>query len=444
MTQTLHLFPIALVALAVLAVPILLALMFRVVVSTNDVHIVQSSGSTVSYGGRAGANGNTYYRWPSWVPRFGVKTIILPVSVFSQELNAYAAYDKDRVPFSIDIMAFFRIVDSNVAAERISSVEELHTQLEGILQGAVRTTLASYPIDQILEGRSEFGEHFTKEVDVQLREWGVQTVKTIELMDIRDAQDSKVIANIMAKKKSFIEMQSRIEVAQNLKDAQMKEIEASRDVDMSKQEALQVVGIRTADQERDVGIANERSRQSVQEQAKITAEKDMAVRQVSVVRQAEINRDAAIVAAEQEKKTTVLVAEGKLQGTKLAAQGIAAEGEAKASAEKALQLAPVEAQIVLAREIGANESYQKYLISVRQVEAGQVVGVEQAKALAVAEIKVISNSGTVQEGVDGVSGLLSPRGGLSVGGMLEAFKNTPAGREVVDAIVGAATKTERS
>lgn len=51
----------------------------------------------------------------------------------------------------------------------------------------------------------------------QLSNWGVNTVKNIELMDIRDAKESSVIHNILAKKKSAIEMESRLVVAEKEK-----------------------------------------------------------------------------------------------------------------------------------------------------------------------------------------------------------------------------------
>lgn len=95
------------VALGLFLLSVLLAAMFRVVVSTNDVHIVQSVRKTTSYG-KDQPTGNVYYKWPAWWPVIGVKTINLPVSVFDVSLDGYAAYDKGRVPFVIDIMAFFR------------------------------------------------------------------------------------------------------------------------------------------------------------------------------------------------------------------------------------------------------------------------------------------------------------------------------------------------
>lgn len=434
----------AFVGLIVVAVA--LAAMFRVVVSTNDVHIVQSAKRTISYG-KDQAAGNTYYKWPSWWPVIGVKTINLPVSVFDVQLENYAAYDKGRVPFVVDIMAFFRIEDSNVAAQRVHSFQELVEQLKGILQGASRSILAKNEIDEILEERAKYGSLFTEATSEQLKAWGVVNVKNIELMDLRDAQGSNAISNIMAKRQSLIAMQSRVEVAKNMQTAQQAEIDANREVKVREQDALQQVGIRTAERERQVGIANQQAAQSVKEQEKITTEKHMAVMQVQEVRKAEITRDVQVVQAEQEKKTnviraegqkqqTIVVAEGTLEQAKLHAQGVEAEGRAQGAAEQAVLLAPVNAQITLAKEIGENANYQRYLIEVRTIEKDQAVGIQQADALKAAEIKVIANTGTPVEGVKDVMGLFSSKGGTQLGAMVEAFTQTPTGEAIVKRLNG--------
>lgn len=446
---------IAVAAIVFLAV--MLAVFFRVVVSTNDVHIVQSSKLTTSYG-KDQAAGNTYYQWPSWMPIIGVKVISLPVSVFDVDLTNYAAYDKGRVPFVIDIMAFFRIDDSNMAAQRVHSFQELVDQLKGILQGACRSILASSEIEEILEGRSQFGRMFTEAVDEQLKAWGVRDVKNIELMDIRDAEGSSVIQNIMAKKKSLIERQSREAVAENLRAAQEAEIVAKREVALRQQEAEQQVGQRSAEKDKQVGIAQQKAAQEVKEQEKVTAEKHMAVVQVQQVRQAEIARDVQVVAADQEKRTTVikaegvkqvdivkaegtkqqtvLVAEGNLEQAKLHAQGVEVEGKAKGEAEKAVLLAPVQAQITLAKEIGSNDGYQKYLLGIKEIDKNQVVGVAQAEALKAADIKVIANTGDVVGGVSNVMDLFTSKGGTQLGSMVEAFKQTPAGAALLRKLNG--------
>ena len=132
----------------------------------------------------------------------------------------------------------------------------------------------------------------------------------------------------------------------------------------------------------------------------------------------------------------MLIAEGKLQETTLDAQGIQAQGAAKAEAEKLLQLAPVQAQITLAKEIGENVGYQDYLIKVRVVEKDQAVGVEQARALEKSDLKVIVNSGDVQTGVNGIMDIFTPKGGTAVGGALEALAQTEAGANLISKFLG--------
>jgi len=428
------------------------AVAFRTVVSTNYVHIVQSSRRTTSYG-RGQDKGNVYYAWPSWVPVIGVKTTVLPVSVFQQSLMDYAAYDVDRVPFVIDVVAFFRIRDSNMAAERVHDIQDLMEQLKAVLQGAARTILASETIDHILGDRAVFGEKFTTEVTHQLEQWGVEPVKSIELMDIRDAAESHVIANIMAKKMSFIAMESRRAVAENNRAAETAEIEAKQAVDIRSQEAAQLVGQRTAartlavgvaDQQaqQEVGLASQRAQQAVNEQAALTAQKQMDIERVKQVRAAEITKEAQVVQAEQARQTqivraegerdanirkaegdkqrTVLAAEGALSQAQLGAQGIKVEGEAKATAEQLMLTAPVNAQITLAKEIGTNKGYQEYLVSIRTIEANQSVGEAQAKALESANVRIVATAS------DPAQGLTLAKLGSIAGSAVEAFRNTTA------------------
>lgn len=427
--------------LGVLGLSLLTAIIFRRVVPTNEVHIVQSSKATVSYGKDSG-NGNTYYEWPSWMPLFGVTKVRLPVNIFDLDLEGYEAYDQGRLPFVVDVKAFFQITNSNIAAQSVLSFDELREQLKAIVQGAVRVILASNSIETILQGRSTFGEQFTKEVAEQLTRWGVSAVKNIELMDIRDSNQGSVIRNIMDKKKSLIEMESRSEVAKNKKVASVAEIEAQREVDFQKQVAMQSIGLRTIEAEREVALQKEAKIQALTDQMKVTKDKEMAVAQVAAVRDAEITRDVELVKAEQNRKTaliqaeaykdsTILTAQGKLEAKRREAEGISVEGQAKADAEKAMQLAPVAAQITLAKEIGANESYQKYLITVKQVEAQQAVGIEQAKALEQADVKVIANTGAPTSGLSSVMDLFSSRGGTELGAMLEGLGNTEKGQALL-------------
>lgn len=460
---------VAVTLIAALAIVITL----RRVVPTNMVHIVQSSKSSTPYG-RGKANGNTYYAWPSWVPLLGVTVTEFPESIFQVSLQDYEAYDQARLPFTVDVTAFFRISDAGVAAQRVASFSELNHQLQSVLQGAVRRILATNSLEDIMQSRSELGDQFTLEVREQIAEWGVLPVKTIEFLDLRDTKGSKVIADVMAKEKSRIERESRVAVAENNRQAELAEIDADRTVEVQRQDAEQQVGLRTAEKDKAVGIANEQAQQEIKTAARTTAERDMDVKKVQDVRQAEIQRDVATVRAEQDKQVAVVNAdaqrqvqvvsaeaqkqatttraEGELSAALKEADGIRARGEASAAAEQAMLMAPVMTQIKLAEEIGSNPAYQQYLVTIRQVDAGRDVGLEMARAMQNADLKVIANSGDMQQGVAKLGDLFTPAGGTRLTGMLAALGQTEEGKNLLQqltpmltngattgALVGAAT-----
>lgn len=430
--------------LGVLALALVIAMALRRVVETNMVHIVQSGRKTTSYGKDRPA-GNVYYEIPASVPVFGVTVTEFPESVFNVSLKDYEAYDTGRLPFLVDVTAFFRIANSDMAAHRVSNFEELHAQLHAVLQGAVRRVLAIHKLEEIMEARGDLGTAFTKEVDGQLTEWGVKTVKNIEFMDLRDSGASQVIRNIMAKEQSRIDMESRTTVAANTQAAQQREIDAQREVALQQQQAAQAVGERTAQQQQAVGIAEEKAKQEVLAEAKLTAERNMEVKQVQDVRAAEINRSVALVEAERdkgvqivdaegEKQRTEIVAQGNLTAATLHAQGVEVEGRAQGAAKEAVLMAEVTPQMALAKEIGANDGYQGYLVRIEQVKAGQVVGVAQADALKAADIKVIVNGGDVPSGMNNITDIFTSKGGQAVGAMLEGLAQTETGRAVVEKV----------
>lgn len=419
----------------------------RTVVSPNEVHIVRQGKKTLIYGASSSipegneVSGNAYYRWPEWVPAIGVTISRLSLAVFDIDIKGYDAYDKDRLPFVVDVKAFFRICDFKMAAERVESSDELSKQLLDICRGAVRTILAKEDLESIMGERSKYGKVFTEEVSEQLKAWGVEPVKSIELMDIRDANGEEVIANIMKKKKSAIEMESRVTVARNEQEAKEAEIAAKQEVDLKQAAADQTVGMKKAEVEKAVGIATQQADQAVQDEKKTTKEKEMAVLQVETVRKAEIDRDKTVVDAEAERKRVEIEAEASKKKTELQAEadltkatknaeGIKAEGEAKATAEEKMQLASVTAQTTLAKEVGDNKPYQEYLIEIKKVEADQAVGVAQAAALEKAGIKIVATGDGVQGGLNKAIDLFTGKGGAA----LEALKGTEAGEQMLATI----------
>lgn len=480
------------ILLASIVVAVILVFMFvswllskRRVVKPSEVHVVRRNKVTDIYGSikpvtnaatgqhqeQDETSGNVYYEIPSWMPIWGVEVQILPLHNFSVDLEKYEAYDKDKLPFVVDVTAFFRIADYKQAASRIEDNATLEEHLIKIVQSSVRSILANDTLDEIMIQRSRYGEQFTKEVSENLKEWGIVPVKSIELMDVRDKEGEQVISNIMEKKKSFIDMESRKEVAKNNQEAREAEISAAQSIAMKEEEKAETVGKRQAEREKSVGIAKEQAQQNIQEQAKTTKEKQMAVLQVETIQRANIEKERTIIDANASRERQKIEAEAKvvvaeeqkkaaehdatalyIQKTKDAeaelikeqniAKAIEAKGLAEATAKEKQGLAEVEPQIVLAKEIGENKGYQSYLIEIKKVEATQAVGIEQAKNLGNAQIKIIANAGNnVETGVKSVMDLFNAAGGQALGSMLEAFKGTEAGQQIIEKLTG--TKDEK-
>ena len=452
-------------ALLVLAI-VFKILSLRRIVPTNVVHIVQRGTQTVSYG--VGKTSNVYYEFPSWIPKIGVEVRELPVSNFDIDLFEYSAYDKDRVPFVVDVKAFFHISDTNIAAAKVESYQELKKQLENVVQGAVRSILAKSKLEEIMEERSIFGLQFTEAVNADLENWGVASIKNIELMDVRDAGGSKVIHQIMAKRMSAIDMESRTEVALNNRKAEQAELEAQKNIAVTRSEtqqaageanarSQQAIGIANAEATKKAGIAEQNSISDIAEAERSTKLQQMEVIKVAQIKQAEIDKEREIIEAEKRKRTLAISAEADkfkvetdaeayLAAKKKEADGIASIGEAEAKviaakgnseaeAEKANQLASVAAQTELAREIGENQPYQDYLIRVKTVDKDEAVEIAKADAMARAlenaDLKILANSGDVQSGMNKFTDILSSKGGSQINGLIESFKQTEEGKALL-------------
>lgn len=457
-----------------IGIPVVLVLSFifyvfklRRIVPTNVVHIVQRGKYTVSYG--VGKTSNVYYHFPKWMPFLGVEVRELPVSNFGIDLPKYSAYDKDRVPFEVDVLAFFHISDTNKAAEKVASFQDLTAQLTNVVKGAVRSILAKSKLEQIMEERSVFGQQFTDAVREDLKSWGVEPIKSIELMDVRDVADSKVIHQIMAKRISGIDMESRMEVAKNSRAAQQAELEATKDIAMTRAEterasgeaqarARQAVGQANAESEKNVGIAKQEAATEIARSAVTTAQQEMEVQKVNQVMEANINKEKSIVLFEQEKRQTEIKAEAEkykietaaeaelnskrkiAEATKTVGQAEAdvtlAKGQSAAESKKLLELAGVTAQTTLAEKIGSNKDYQDYMVRIKEVEVGGEVNKVQYQSLATAlkeaDLKIMVNSGDVHSGLNKFTDILSPKGGQAITGLLESLKQTPEGEKIVE------------
>lgn len=437
----------------VLGASALVAIVFRSVVPPNEVHIVQSRNKRIAYGNSdpnseqsdsgVVSGRNVYYNWSEWIPLIGNVVIKLPTSIFDIRLNDYESYDKDKVPFSVDIFAQFVVTKPTTAAQKIADFEELKSQLQSVLQGVVRATLSTKGVEDIMIARKDLGEAFLKEANDQIQEYGVKAVY-LEFMNIDDTEDSQVISNIQAKRKSAIDKESRVEVAENQKTAKIAEIEATKEAQLKNEMAQQAIGEQAAKRELSVGVANQKAQQEIQTATRSTEEKRMEVEKVKNVKQAEIDKEVKVVNADAERDRMSIVADGKLVEKEREAKGIEAVGKAEGERLKALELAPVNAKIELATAIAQLPEYMKYLLGLEGFKVSEAVGTAKAKALEHADIKVISTGGEgeTESKINGVMDLLSPKGGAKLGAMIDAFQATAEGKKLMDLVKGSDEKEE--
>ena len=435
--------------LLILVVFILIAVNLRKVVPTNEVHILQRWSTTIIKG-KWFEWWNVYYNWPQWVPGFGISVTKLPLYVFDIKLNSYQAYDNGKIPFVVDVTAFFVIKDPELAAKRVADFEELKEQLVEVVRWAVRKTLAQYDIQEIMEARWELWQRFYEEVTNAVKEWWVE-LKNIEFMDISDAEWYQVIRNLLEKKRKTIETESEKEVAlkdkereiveaEAKKEAEIKRIEAEKEAKLAQIEADKLTKTQEVEKEKLVKIQEEEAKKEVYEKQKETKQKELEIKLLEEQKEAEIQKVKEIIEAEKQKEIEIKEAEAKAKAIELDAEAKARamelEAEARQTAIEKEWLAKAKSidyvgtaeaknKLEMAKALNAfTEVSLEYLIKELELKYISKVDLEKAKALEKADIKVISTGSNGNEWINSFMELFSGKGGANLWAMIESLKNT--------------------
>ena len=81
---------------------------------------------------------------------------------------------------------------------------------------------------------------------------------------------------------------------------------------------------------------------------------------------------------------------------------------------------------------------------IETIKAEQAVGVEQAKNLGGAQIKIIANAGSnSSEGVGSVMDLFTAKDGQALGAMVAAFAGTETGQKLLEKVVSLKDKASK-
>jgi flotillin len=342
----------------------------HLVVTARSKFVVSSDIDIAKTGKKA------YFAIPHRIPFIGRNVRMMDITI-KEIVVEQETYEKNQARYNVRSSTKFRINDVLVASETFVDEEQLDIQLQDVVKACVRAITVKYDVVEARADRQKMEGEIRKEISDNLAQWGLQLVN-FQLVEFKDTKDSQVISNISKRREVEIESDTRQQNAEKYKMAVMKEAEAKEN--SSKREI-----------ERDEQIAKRQQamNQIVAEQEKLAQEKLYEVIQVKTIKQAEIDKEKAIIRANQDKEVQAIQKDQKQlegEGEKLRLEQIAIgnaatireNGAAEAKAKDLLQ-----------------ESLNKFgdgairaLVAEKIVAMQQTVGVESAKALANAEMKV--------------------------------------------------------
>jgi len=374
----------------------------RRVVPRDAAHVVIKRKRVTVFSGTPdveGYFGTTYYFFPSWVPVLGMDVTEVPLSVVELSVPEMVTFAARNARFTLTASVFVRVTDPLRAAQRWPgrSVVSFIDGVKELMENAIRNTTTAFAAEDIIEKKDEIASKLQHALASDMSEYGC-IITNVGIVDITDAPGNTVISDIARKREAEINSESRQIVAIKEREARTVEAENRQGAEMKEASADEAIGVRQREKERTIFV----SQQEV-------AEAEMTVERTRQVRLAEIERDAAIERAQGDRQAVILRREAE-------AEGIRSVGLADAEVVRQKGLAEAEA---IAKRIEALNNLREEGQTFRSIEKEERVGLELAKALQQASLKLIS-TGEVSSFLD----LFSAEGGAKLGGMIAALRET--------------------
>jgi len=377
---------------------------------------IYSGDTTVTSDGKPNP---VYYAIPSCVPFIGVMVRRLPLKIIEIQVTDYETFAKGNPRFVVDASVYCKISNVAEAARRLpgtgkdrsgKNTYDFQENSRQLIVSAIRKTTASYTVEDVIGKREEIAKAIEAELAPDFSKWGIQ-LTNVSIVDIRDPKDksSTVVQDISAKMEAGINANSRMEVANRMREAEIVEAETREVAEKRSIQADEQIAMR--DQDRKMRVA---------EQERLAAEKEMEVYNVREVRRAEIDAQASVKKAEGEKRATIERANGEREQLKLVGEGnaqkIEYEGNAEANIIRVKMVAKADG---IMAEAKAQKFQQENAIEIRKLDVALATAVAYAKALQAANIKFFG-TGDTKSFID----MFTPQGGVNIAGMLSTLRET--------------------
>jgi flotillin len=329
-----------------------------------------------------------YFAIPNFIPFFGRNIRRMDVTI-KELVVGQETYEKDQARYNVVSSLKYRIQDVQSAAETFTSDQELKEMLTEVVKSSVRAVTIKYDVVNTRSKKSEIQEQIRVEMDDDLKKWGLQLMN-FQLIDFRDTEDSNIISDISKRREVEIQSRTRQENAEKKKLARVKEAEAE---EVAKQ--------REIEKDKVIGEQEQLKTQKIAEMQKTAEEKRFAVVQVQTIKQAEIDKEKAIVQANQAREQEEILKQKKKlegEGDRLK-QEEQAKGVAAPIREKGLAEAEAKEKLQSALNKFGDDAIRA-LVAEKIVEKDKDVGVATARALEKADLKVFSGGEGDRQGFD--------------------------------------------
>jgi flotillin len=341
-----------------------------------------------------------YFKIPSWFFLLGLGMTVhrVPLRMITVDVANFMSFDIDRARFLCNIITYVAVTEPVKAAQRFGgNVGELERQVAMIVTATTRDACTKKTIREIINNREDIIETVTPSLRNAIQHWGID-LKDIELVDFKDPtkieygteEPPHVIKDISSIIEEQINSEARQKNAEQRKIARLKEAEA--DEEATKREIRRDEEVAKREQEKDKAVA---------EFQKVALAEQLEVTRVDEVKMAEIMKQKAIVVANQNREVEEINKEQK----RLDGEGDRiyltekAKGEAAPIRERGLADAEAKMKLQDALNRFGPEAIRA-LVAEELVQMQKEIGIETARALSSADLKVFAGGNSARAGFD--------------------------------------------
>jgi flotillin len=396
------------------------------IVPVNEAHVRVMFNKRDVFMSRAKANSKSDelrednlldYKPSYWYVPFVTSVTKMPLDNIRIDVDEVKLNDKNMAKFTCDVIVFVNIDNPLLCAERTALTTEsvyyegkmpqVSKDFAAIIESNMRSVTTKFDLLEIFKDRSKLDDAITSQIQDVFLKWGLRLVN-LEIKDIKDSPGSTIIIDIEAKQAAVISADARVKTAEEKRRAGISEAENLKQTEMVKAQTEEEWKKRHIEKEQRLSIAQqekimqesdkEREANEKRVEAKSKFEVGSAeIEKQKVQKQSEANKIRIELEAQAQASQIEYLAEAQKNKSVLEAEGKAFEitnqGNAEAAIIKSKLLAEAEGKDELQKALNKFEDKAiRALVAERMIEMQQAVGIEGAKALANADMRIFSGS----------------------------------------------------